>query len=113
MHQNATVALKLIRTLAFPITPWVEAQVLTHLRSDYILPVWNADFAAGIPYIVTELARHGSTADRLAPCGVSPDLAVRWVRAACRGATRTHDAGLLHRDIKAENLFLTEDDEAL
>jgi eukaryotic-like serine/threonine-protein kinase len=112
LHQNMNVALKLLGPRQFG-GPWQEAQVLTHLQSDYILPVLNADFDAGVPYLVTTLARHGSADARMTPRGVEPRTAVRWIRSACRGAARTHDARLLHRDIKPENLFLTADDEAL
>jgi serine/threonine protein kinase len=112
LHQNANVALKLLNPQQFG-GPWQEAQVLTHLQSDYILPVWNADFDAGVPYLVTNLARHGAADAKMVPLGVEPRTAVRWIRSACRGAARTHDANLLHRDIKPENLFLTADDEAV
>lgn len=105
-HQGQTYALKLFRPVP-GAPPWHEAQVLTQLESDFILPVRNADIANGLPYIVTDLAIHGSAADGTMPLGIDPSIAVRWVRAACRGATRTHDARLLHRDIKPENLFRT------
>ncbi len=105
-HQGGVFALKLFTPMP-GAPPWHEAHVLTHLESDYILPVRNADIAAGVPYLVTELATHGTAEHGFAPLGVEPDTAVRWIRAACRGATRTHDAGLLHRDIKPGNLFRT------
>jgi eukaryotic-like serine/threonine-protein kinase len=111
-HQSVVVALKLLHSTPAP-GAWNEAQVLTQLRSPYILPVWNADFAAGVPFLITELAQNGSADARLGAPGVPIALAVRWVRAACRGATRTHDAGLLHRDIKPDNLFLTTSSEAV
>lgn len=111
-HQAGVYALKLFQPL--PGTQvWHEAQVLTHLESDYILPVRNADIANGIPYVVTNIAAHGTAADHLSPLGVDPDTAVRWARAACRGTTRAHDGGLLHRDIKPGNLFLTATGDAL
>jgi len=110
--QETTVALKLLR--AFPThNPWHEAQRLTELRSEYILPVLNADHFGGVPYIVTKLATNGSAAARMAPRGVAPAIAVRWARSACRGTSRTHDARLLHRDIKAENLFIDDHGNAL
>lgn len=105
-HQGVVLALKLFRP-APGMHAWHEAQVLTHLESDYILPVRNADIASGIPYLVTELAQYGTAEHGFSPLGVDPETAVRWVRAACRGTTRTHDAGLLHRDIKPGNLFRT------
>jgi serine/threonine-protein kinase len=111
-HQGDVVAVKLLK-LINPLRPWQEAEILTHLASPYTLRVRNADIAAGQPYIVTELAHYGSAAQGMVPVGVPPDQAVRWIRAACRGAARTHDAGLLHRDIKPENIFLTAASDAV
>jgi serine/threonine-protein kinase len=111
-NQGGEYALKLF--LPLPGTNvWHEAQILTQLESDYILPVRNADIASGVPYVVTDIAAYGTAADHLSPIGVVPDRAVHWTRAACRGTTRTHDAGLLHRDIKPGNLFLTATGDAL
>ena len=111
LHQRQVVALKFLGGLS--LGAWHEAQVLTGLRGDYILPVHNADVASGVPYIVTNLARHGTLKDKTPPTGLSIDEAVRYVRHACRGVARTHDAGLLHRDIKPDNIFLNERDMAL
>jgi serine/threonine-protein kinase len=111
-YQNAVLALKLIGSAAGAGT-WAEAQVLTQLRSNYLLPVWNADYFAGVPFLVTDVAAHGTLADRFSPVGVSLPIAVRWTISVCRGAQRTHDANLLHRDIKPDNVFLTAQDEAL
>jgi serine/threonine protein kinase len=111
--QNMVVALKLI-PVADPLTAWEEAHVLTGLRGQYMLPILNADLASGMPFIVTEIARHGSAADALrAGVGVSIDRAVRWVQQACRGTARVHDSGLVHTDIKPDNLFIDADGDAL
>lgn len=110
-HLDTTVALKLLRAFA-GTNVWAEAQALMQLRSPYILEVRNADIDAGLPYLVTALAANGSAEAPMNPIGVPPDAAVRWVRHACRGAARTHAAGLLHRDIKPHNLFLTAANEA-
>jgi serine/threonine-protein kinase len=45
--------------------------------------------------------------------GVNLDQAIHWARQACRGVARIHDAGLLHNDIKPENLFLTQNYDVL
>jgi serine/threonine-protein kinase len=83
--QNVTVALKLLTSYP-PHNPWQEAQHLTALRSEYILPVLNADHFGGALYVVTKLATNGSAADRMKPCGIPPATAIRWIRSACRGA---------------------------
>lgn len=112
-NQGVDRALKFLNSTPAGLTVWHEAQVLTQLRSEYILSVWNADFDAGAPYLVTELAVNGAATHRMPPQGLDPARAVRWIRSACRGAARTHDANLVHRDIKPDNLFINAQDEAL
>jgi len=110
LHQRELVALKLLKVIAFG-DPWHEAAILTRLRDERILPVRNADFASGTPYVVTELAQHGTVYDKLAtagPAALEPHTAIRWIRQASQATARTHDARLLHTDIKPENLFLDE-----
>jgi serine/threonine protein kinase len=111
-HQDVIVALKFLRSLPGGAM-WEEAQILTRLESEYILRVRNATFDSGVPFLVTDLAFHGSADAPMSPVGVSPGEAVRWLRAACRGAARTHAAQLLHRDIKPANIFLRGDGQAM
>ncbi len=115
IHEGAVVALKLL-TLVGGGGPWVEAQILRRLADPHILPIRNADLASGRPYIVTELAIHGTTEDVLAQvgaCGVGVDDVVRLMRQACHGVARGHDLRLLHNDIKPGNLFLNAEGECL
>lgn len=113
--QQQIVALKLLDLQAQSNWPWArEAVLLTQLRSEFILPVWNASIFAGTPYIVTEVA-NGGAANALIANGnrPTPRIAVRLIREASRGAARAHDAGVVHRDIKLENIFLNENGGAL
>lgn len=113
-HQGDVVAIKLLAPRGInPARPWAEAEVLTALRSSYVLGVRNADVVAGTLYLATDLARFGTAADRMSIQGVRPDVAVEWIRHACRGTSRTHRAGMVHRDIKPDNLFLTSEDAAV
>lgn len=112
LHQDQRVALKMLTRVSASGGPWREAQILTQLRSPYVLEVWNADFDAGVPYLVTEVADLGDADSRLRPRGVPPAEAVRWLRCAARGAAATNDAGLLHRDIKPANMFLAANGDA-
>jgi len=93
---------------------WREASLLTKLSGKFLLPVRNADFASGRPFVVTEIARHGTTSDEmLQDVGVPTARAVQWALHASRGASRMHDHGLVHNDLKPENLFLNANGEAL
>ena len=112
LHLSQVCALKLLR--AAPFGHWAEAQILRQVRGEYILPVLNADLAAGRAYVVTELATRGTVADQIeGGVGLPVSVAVRWARQACQGVARLHDLNLLHGDIKPENLFLNERGDAL
>lgn len=113
--QNYDAALKMLDPSKPPPGGWwVEAEVLTTLRGDYILPILNADDEAGVPFIVTEVMKNRSTADHIPPdVGVPVDQAATWVQQACIGVSRILDKRILHTDIKPSNLFLDKDFNAL
>lgn len=112
--QEMTAALKLLTNPPPGGGPWFEAELLTGLRGDYILPILNADEEAGAPFIVTEVMRNGSTDDHnSAGVGVEPARAARWIQQASIGVARIHDRRLIHTDIKPANLFLDADDNVL
>lgn len=112
LHLKQVCALKLLKTT--PFGDWAEAQILRQVHGEYILPVLNADLAAGRAYVVTDLATHGTVANQITPdVGVPIAMGVRWARQACQGVARLHDHKLLHCDIKPENLFLNDRQDAL
>ncbi|RZU13978.1 serine/threonine-protein kinase [Kribbella rubisoli] len=109
-YRNHTIALKLLlnrdRRQA-----WYEASLLTALSSPHILAVNNADVAVDVPYLDTALAK--CSLDAISqPIGVEPRLAIDWTRRALRGLDLCHRRGLLHRDVKPDNIFLTMEGDA-
>jgi eukaryotic-like serine/threonine-protein kinase len=116
-NENAVGVLKLIDTNLLPGGVWDEAHALRQLADDHILPIRNADVTpTGQPYLVTALAEHGTleTAfDATNGLGLPVDDVVTWIRQACMGIARAHDASLVHNDIKPANLFLTVNRECL
>lgn len=114
-NEGGFVALKLL-TSTHPAGTWVEAQILRQLSDAHILPIRNADQFVGQPYLVTDLAHHGTLETRLSAAGglgVDVDQTVRWIRQACQGVARAHDLRLIHSDIKPGNLFLNAEEECL
>jgi serine/threonine-protein kinase len=109
-HRNQAVAIKLIRTLDKAAT-WLEASLLTALRSEHILEVNNADVFVDVPYLDTALAVCSLDA-RAVPWGVEPSQAIDWMRRSLRGLNLCHTRGLLHRDVKPHNVFLSQEGEA-
>ncbi|NNG38064.1 serine/threonine protein kinase [Flexivirga sp. ID2601S] len=105
-HERDVVALKLLRPTNHPFGVWGEAQILRHLVDDHILPIRNADTHLGQPFLVTAIATEGTIGGRIPSVGFDVAQAVRWIQQACQGIERGHDCGLLHNDIKPDNLFL-------
>ena len=114
-HTGQVSALKILNPSELPRNEiWREAQTLAGLEGEYILPVRNASHVSGVPYIVTEVAECGSVGARIEPCiGVPVEQAIRWMRHVCRGVARLHDVGLVHNDLKPDNLFLNAQLDAL
>lgn len=76
-----------------------------------VVPVYDygTDEELGLDYIVMELLRGSDLASRLARVGPPPLAAgLKILLEAARGIAVGHRQGLIHRDIKPGNIFLTE-----
>jgi serine/threonine protein kinase len=84
-----------------------EARAVAQLSHPHIIVVHDVVEDDERPYIVMELIEGGSLADRLAQRGpVDADEAAR-IGIALLGALRAaHAAGVLHRDLKPDNVLL-------
>ena len=84
-----------------------EARLAARLSHPNVVNVYDAGEAEdGRPFIVMEYVP-GRT---LAEVGrLAPDEAVGLVVQACHGLAHAHEAGLVHRDVKPQNLLLRDD----
>lgn len=88
-----------------------EARAAGAIETEHVVQVLDAgaDDETGIPYVAMERLR-GEPLDvvlaRTAP--LAPAAALRITAQACRGLVRAHQAGVIHRDIKPGNLFVSE-----
>jgi eukaryotic-like serine/threonine-protein kinase len=112
---NQQVALKLMKPIPGEAQDWAEAQLLRNLESEFTLPVLNAAVipALDLRYVTTPLAQRGDLARAAESSGRRIKEVLRWCQQAATGVARIHDAGLLHRDIKAENIFISSNGIAL
>lgn len=108
------VALKLLRTADAPDGAAVrrfeqEAQAASKLCDPHTIRIF--DFGAsddGIYYIAMEHLRGMDLAALVQGHGPMPVArALRFAAQACRSLREAHEAGIIHRDIKPQNLFAT------
>src|SRR3984885_3517925 len=87
----------------------LEAQAAAALNHPNIVLIFHVGQHDGSPYIVTELLQGETLRDRLrkGPMRLREvvDLGVELVR----GLAAAHDAGIVHRDLNPENIFITKD----
>ncbi len=86
-----------------------EARSAAQLRSDFACRVFDvALLPGGAPYIVMELLSGEDLAAVVRRQSTLPvDQALEFVIQACEALAEAHTLGLIHRDVKPENLFLT------
>jgi len=87
-----------------------EARLAAGLAHPNVVQVFDAGEDGGRPYIVMEYVDGRTLADVLAERGRLPwKEAVQVAHQACAGLQHAHDTGLVHRDVKPQNLLLRSD----
>lgn len=114
------VALKLMHKGAFFDTDsatWTarmrrEARAAGTLDTPHVVQVLDAgEDSTGESYVAMELLRGLDLRQLVKGTGpLPPDVAVRVVAQACLGVAAAHARGVLHRDLKPGNLFLSVDE---
>jgi serine/threonine protein kinase len=91
-----------------------EARILTRLAHPNIVRVSETGEIAGHGYISMELLAGQSLRELLARHGpLAPAAVTAILEAVCGALAAVHALGIVHRDVKSDNLFVLAPDEAL
>ena len=86
-----------------------EAQAVADLNHPNVVQVFAVDTHEGRPYFVMEYVEGDSLGKLInAPERMETALAVRLVSEIAAGLGAAHDKGVIHRDIKPDNIMLTK-----
>jgi uncharacterized protein YndB with AHSA1/START domain/tRNA A-37 threonylcarbamoyl transferase component Bud32 len=83
-----------------------EARTLAKLRHPYIVTVFDAAQAGDLAYLVMEYVEGESLRDRLAKNAISERDALEIVPQMAEALEHAHEAGVVHRDVKPENVLV-------
>jgi Tol biopolymer transport system component len=86
-----------------------EARAAGGLNHPNILAVFDVGIEQGSPYIVTELLEGETLRARMGGRPLPARKAVEYALQIASGLAAAHDRGVIHRDIKPGNLFVTTD----
>ena len=86
-----------------------EARAAGQLNHPNILSVYDVGSEAGAPFIVSEVLEGESLRRRMRGGALPPRKAIDYARQAAEGLAAAHDKGIVHRDMKPDNLFITNE----
>jgi serine/threonine-protein kinase len=88
----------------------LEARTVARLKNPGLVAVYDQGMDARHPFLVMELIEGGTLRELLAERGPMPPHAVVAVlRPVLDGLAAAHRAGLVHRDVKPENVLISDD----
>ena len=86
-----------------------EAEAVARLDHPCIVTLFDVGTGDAGPYLVMELLRGRTLAQRIADGPVPQAEALRIAGEMAKGLAHAHQRGVLHRDLKPANVFLCED----
>ena len=87
-----------------------EAQTVARLEHPQIIPIYayGIDTATGTPWMAMRLIAGGSLSQRIKRGRVAPAESARILKEVADALDYAHGAGVIHRDVKPQNVLLDE-----
>src|SRR4029453_19288987 len=86
-----------------------EAKAVAALSHPNILAIFDFGTHEGVSYAVTELLEGETLRGKLDGSTPTQKQAVDWALQIARGLSAAHGKGVVHRDLKPDNVFVTSD----
>jgi len=86
-----------------------EARVAGSLKHPNVVAVYDIGHHDGVPFLVTELLEGESLRQRLTRGRLPLQTALEWGSQLARGLAAAHARGVIHRDLKPDNVFVNGD----
>jgi hypothetical protein len=86
-----------------------EARLAGSLNHPNLVAVYDVGVQDGAAYFITELLKGESLRERLSHGRIPIQTALDWGSQLAQGLAAAHGQGIIHRDVKPENVFVTSD----
>lgn len=100
----------------FKETVFTEINILQQVDNPYILKCWDVVFTDTDFYLMLTYCGHGSLEDHIANIEnkkLGEQQAIRFLKQIIEGYKGLHSLGIVHGDIKSENIFMKSPDHVL
>ncbi len=86
-----------------------QSSMLTNLRHPHIVSISDFGIEQKVAYLVMEYMRHGNLRQRYHKGTRLPlEVVLQYVRQVASALTYVHERGLVHRDVKPQNMLLDD-----
>ena len=87
-----------------------KAKAVAALASGYVAQIFDFGVDEGAPFLVMELLVGETLTQRLTKGRLHPLRALKYAYDMACGLDAAHELGVVHRDVKPDNVFITFDD---
>jgi eukaryotic-like serine/threonine-protein kinase len=89
-----------------------EARILSTLNHPNVFAIFDVGEQNDVRYLVSEFLEGQSLREALAAGVLSRRKATEYALEIAKGLAAAHEKGVVHRDLKPDNIFITRDDRA-
>jgi tRNA A-37 threonylcarbamoyl transferase component Bud32/DNA-binding NarL/FixJ family response regulator len=86
-----------------------EYQILQRIRNRHVVSIMDQGMTDDYGYIAMEYFPGGDLKSMIRPPGFAPPVAVRNLMQIAQGLEAVHEAGVVHRDLKPQNIMFRAD----